>query len=59
MSPEVTYQDSQGTPLSPPPVINVMMVEYHNGIARRLGIGQVLLVQWAKLENGFQTIILE
>lgn len=36
-----------------------MMVGDKNGVARRLGLGRVLAVQWAKQNLEWETIVLE
>ncbi|KAF2135129.1 uncharacterized protein K452DRAFT_293449 [Aplosporella prunicola CBS 121167] len=38
--------------------VNVMILEWDKGIAKRLGLGKVLFSQWIKCEREFRTIIL-
>jgi hypothetical protein len=51
-----TVHDSTGKPLTPLPVVNVMMVERQKGMARRLALGQVLLTKWAAIQR--ETVVL-
>lgn len=58
MSSQVTIHDGEGRPLLPPPVVNVMLIRRHNGIATRVGLGWVLLTQWLRLKPKFENFIL-
>lgn len=58
MSSQVTIHDGEGRPLLPPPIVNVMLIRRHNGIATRIGLGWVLLTQWLRLKPKFENFIL-
>lgn len=59
LSSDWTIHDDEGYAVYPPTVINVMMISWHEGVARRLGLGWVWLAQWMKAKPVFRTIVLE
>lgn len=59
LSPEFTIHDEEGYALFPPTTINVMMISWHEGVARREGLGWIWLAQWIKAKPEFRTIVLE
>jgi hypothetical protein len=57
---KISYFDgSRGAALKPPPVVNVMLIEWQDGVARRLGIGKILLKSWRSADPVVKTIVLE
>jgi len=50
-------RESQALPL--PYMVNVMLVDWVDGVARRLGIGKVLLSGWLENNPEVKTVILE
>ncbi|KAL1627428.1 hypothetical protein SLS54_002353 [Diplodia seriata] len=55
---EMTFASEEGW-IIPPPAVNVMMIGWNGNVAYRMGIGQVPLTQWIKLEPEFKTLVLE
>jgi hypothetical protein len=56
----ISYFDgSRGAALKPPPVVNVMLIEWQDGVARRLGLGKILLKSWKSADPVVKTIVLE
>jgi hypothetical protein len=56
---DVTYWDSEGNPLTPIPIMNVMLIERRGRVARRISIGWILLTMWACANRALEIIILE
>lgn len=59
LSSDFTIHDDEGYALFPPTTINVMMISWHEGVARREGIGWIWLAQWMKAKPEMKTIVLE
>lgn len=59
LSSDFTIHDDEGYALFPPTAINVMMISWHEGVARREGIGWIWLAQWMKAKPEMRTIVLE
>lgn len=55
---EFTCRDSEGKPLDPPPVLNVMLVGWKGSVAYRIGIGEIMLARWESCNPTFRTIAL-
>jgi len=59
---ELTVWDSQGKPLFPLPIVNVMMVERtpeNPLVARRISVGWIYLTSWAKSQPSFGMVWLQ
>ncbi|PMD31553.1 HET-domain-containing protein [Hyaloscypha variabilis F] len=48
---DITYYDNEGIPLNPVPIVNVMIINWRDGIAYRVAIGWILLTKWAKAKR--------
>jgi hypothetical protein len=55
---DITYWDCNNVPLSPVPVVNVMLIGERKGLSCRLAVGWILLKKWAKLSRHSETIFL-
>lgn len=53
------YDGSRGAALNTLPVVNVMLLEWQEGVARRVGLGKVFLAAWKDARPVLQTIVLE
>jgi hypothetical protein len=55
---DITYWDCNDVPLSPAPVVNVMLIGECSGTSCRLAVGWIFLKKWAKLRRHSETIFL-
>ena len=56
---ELTFFDSLGNALEVVPVVNVLAIEWHGQLARRLGTGWIFLTKWAAAKPITKQILLE
>lgn len=56
---DVRYYDTDKNMIRRTPLVNVMLIEEKDSIARRLGIGVIYLARWKDAEPEMATIILE
>jgi hypothetical protein len=54
---DVRYYDDKGLPIRTP-LVNVMLISWHEGVARREGVGQVYLARWKDAEPQLKSIVL-
>jgi hypothetical protein len=53
------FDSSTGFAFTPPPTLNVMLIEWQDGVAHRLGIGKVFQKTWIEAGPKRVTIVLE
>lgn len=56
---DMTYFDCNDMALSPVPAVNVMLICWEDGFARRVTVGLIMLKQWAKAERKFKDVWLK
>lgn len=59
LSPDFTLHDKDGYAIYETPCVNVMLISWHENVARREALGWVFLTQWIKMKPEFRTIVLE
>jgi hypothetical protein len=53
------YDGSRGAALDTLPTVNVMLLEWQEGLAHRIGLGKVFLAAWKDARPVLETIVLE
>lgn len=56
---DMTYFDCNDMPLSPVPAVNVILICWEDGFARRVTVGLIVLKQWAKADRKFKDVWLK